>query len=125
MARSTGTRALRAEDPRLLTGTGTSTYVADVLRPGMLHPCCVRSPVARARISGIDVSRALRLHCVHAAFTAPDLNCRVSEQRLTPNARDDPDTPRTPLAEDATPASAPAPTSNPPPAPPPSTAPRG
>ncbi|MFJ3799633.1 hypothetical protein ACIPSJ_25500 [Streptomyces sp. NPDC090088] len=99
MARSTGTRALRVAEPRLLTGT--STHVADVVRPGMPHARFVRSPVARARISGIDVSRALRLDRVHGVFTAQDPNCRVREQWYTFSGRDDPDTPRPPLAEDA------------------------
>ena len=38
----------RVEDPRLLTGRGT--FVDDVRRPGMLHACFVRSPIARATI---------------------------------------------------------------------------
>ncbi|WP_236583967.1 hypothetical protein [Streptomyces sp. MBT53] len=65
MAR-TGTRTLRVEDPRLLTGTGT--YVDDVVRPGMPHACFVRRPVTRARIAAIDASEALRLDGVHAVF---------------------------------------------------------
>ncbi|GHB60113.1 xanthine dehydrogenase [Streptomyces umbrinus] len=92
-----GTRTLRVEDPRLLTGTGT--YVDDVVRPGMLHACFVRSPMARARILGIDVSEALQLEGVHAVFVASDLNPGVHEQWYTLNGRDDPDTPRPPLAE--------------------------
>lgn len=92
-----GTRALRVEDPRLLTGAGT--YVDDVVRPGMLHACFVRSPMARARILGIDASEALRLDGVHAVFVASDLNPGVREQWYTLNGRDDPDTPRPPLAE--------------------------
>ncbi|MGI5460815.1 xanthine dehydrogenase family protein molybdopterin-binding subunit [Streptomyces sp. CA-249302] len=98
MARYTGTRIPRVEDPRLLTGTGT--YVDDVVRPGMLHACFVRSPLARARITGIDVAEALQLDGVHAVFTAADLNPGVREQWYTLNGRDDPDTPRPPLAED-------------------------
>ncbi|MFF5147571.1 xanthine dehydrogenase family protein molybdopterin-binding subunit [Streptomyces sp. NPDC013157] len=98
MAPYTGTRTLRVEDPRLLTGTGT--YVDDVVRPGMLHACFVRSPVARARIAAIDVSEALQLDGVHAVFVAQDLNPGVHEQWYTLNGREDPDTPRPPLAED-------------------------
>ena len=98
MAPYTGTRTLRVEDPRLLTGTGT--YVDDVVRPGMLHACFVRSPVARARIAAIDVSEALQLDRVHAVFVAQDLNPGVHEQWYTLNGREDPDTPRPPLAED-------------------------
>ncbi|MER5521679.1 molybdopterin cofactor-binding domain-containing protein [Streptomyces sp. NPDC002763] len=97
MARCTGTRTPRVEDARLLTGTGT--YVDDVVRPGMLHACFVRSPVAWARIAGIDVSEALQLEGVQAVFVAEDLNPGVREQWYTLNGRDDPDTSRPPLAE--------------------------
>ncbi|MEU6352939.1 xanthine dehydrogenase family protein molybdopterin-binding subunit [Streptomyces sp. NPDC047072] len=97
MARFTGTSMPRVEDPRLLTGTGT--FVDDVVRPGLLHACFVRSPLARARIVGIDVTEALQLEGVHAVFTAQDLNSGVREQWYTLNGRDDPDTPRPPLAE--------------------------
>lgn len=92
-----GTRTPRVEDARLLTGTGT--YVDDVVRPGMLHACFVRSPMARAHILGIDTSAALRLDGVHAVFVADDLNPGVHEQWYTLNGRDDPDTPRPPLAQ--------------------------
>src|SRR4051794_22731390 len=92
-----GTRVLRVEDPRLLTGTGT--YVDDVVRPGMLHACFVRSPLPRGRIVAIDVSRARALDGVQDVFVAEDLNPGVREQWYSMNGRDDPDTPRPPLAE--------------------------
>ncbi|TDC70707.1 xanthine dehydrogenase family protein molybdopterin-binding subunit [Actinomadura sp. GC306] len=97
-ARYAGTRVPRVEDARLLTGHGT--FVDDVVRPGMLHACFVRSPMARARIAGIDASEALALDGVHAVFTAADLNPDVREQWYTLTGRDIPDTPRPPLAED-------------------------
>ena len=53
--RYAGTRVQRVEDGRLLIGRGG--FVDDILRPGMLHACFVRSPFARARINGIDVTR--------------------------------------------------------------------
>lgn len=56
-ARSIGTRVLRSEDPRLLSGRGQ--FLADVTLPGELHAAFVRSPVAHARITGIDTSAAL------------------------------------------------------------------
>ncbi|MEO3787358.1 xanthine dehydrogenase family protein molybdopterin-binding subunit [Actinocorallia sp. B10E7] len=96
-ARYAGTRVPRVEDPRLLTGHGT--YVDDVVRPGMLHAHFVRSPLARARIEGIDVTEALAVEGVHAVFTAEDLNPGVREQWYTLVGRDVPDTPRPPLAE--------------------------
>ncbi|UGQ12764.1 xanthine dehydrogenase family protein molybdopterin-binding subunit [Yinghuangia sp. ASG 101] len=96
--RYTGTRVPRVEDPRLLTGTGT--YVDDVVRPGMLHACFVRSPMARARINGIDVSEAVALDGVHAVYVAADINPRVHEQWYGMEGRDAADTPRPPLADD-------------------------
>ncbi|WP_202125212.1 xanthine dehydrogenase family protein molybdopterin-binding subunit [Actinomadura physcomitrii] len=80
--------------------TGRGTFVDDVVRPGMLHACFVRSPLARARILGIDASEALALDGVHAVFTAEDLNPDVREQWYTLTGKDVPDTPRPPLAED-------------------------
>ncbi|WP_199747691.1 xanthine dehydrogenase family protein molybdopterin-binding subunit [Actinomadura sp. WAC 06369] len=96
-ARYAGARVPRVEDPRLLTGRGT--YVDDVVRPGMLHACFVRSPLARARVLGVDAAEALALEGVHAVFTAADLNPDVREQWYTLIGRDVPDTPRPPLAE--------------------------
>jgi aerobic carbon-monoxide dehydrogenase large subunit len=96
-ARYAGTRVQRVEDPRLLQGRGT--FVDDVVRPGMLHACFVRSPFARARIGAIHPSAALALPGVRAVFTAADLNPSVHEQWYTSMGRDVPDTPRPPLAE--------------------------
>ncbi|HEX9031162.1 MAG TPA: xanthine dehydrogenase family protein molybdopterin-binding subunit [Streptosporangiaceae bacterium] len=96
-ARYAGARVPRVEDPRLLTGHGT--FVDDVVRPGMLHACFVRSPMARAAIAGIDASAALALDGVHAVFTAADLNPGVHEQWYTLIGKDVPDVPRPPLAE--------------------------
>ncbi|WP_051939703.1 xanthine dehydrogenase family protein molybdopterin-binding subunit [Phaeacidiphilus oryzae] len=95
--RYAGSRVPRVEDPRLLTGHGT--YVDDVVRPGMLHGHFVRSPLARARVLGVDVSEALALPGVRAVFTAEDLNPGVHEQWYTMQGPDAPDTPRPPLAE--------------------------
>ncbi|MFI7491935.1 aerobic carbon-monoxide dehydrogenase large subunit [Micromonospora echinaurantiaca] len=49
-------RMLRKEDPRFLRGRGR--YVDDIQLPGMLHLAILRSPVAHARIVGIDTSAA-------------------------------------------------------------------
>lgn len=87
----------RVEDARLLTGQGT--FVDDVMRPGMLHACFVRSPFPRARILGIDTSAALAHPGVHAVFVAADLNPDVREQWYGLIGKDVPDTPRPPLAE--------------------------
>jgi aerobic carbon-monoxide dehydrogenase large subunit len=61
----------RREDPPLLTGRGV--YVDDVSLPGTLHGYVVRSPVAHARITGIDVTAAREGEGVAAVFTAADL----------------------------------------------------
>jgi len=66
----------------------------------MLHACFVRSPMARARILGIDASEARELPGVHAVFVAADLNPDVREAWFTLTGPDMPDTPRPPLAED-------------------------
>ena len=95
--RYAGTRVHRVEDARLLTGHGT--FVDDVVRPGMLHACFVRSPFPRARLLGIDPSAALALDGVHAVFTAADLNPGVHELWYSMIGKEIPDTPRPPLAE--------------------------
>jgi aerobic carbon-monoxide dehydrogenase large subunit len=66
-----GTRVLRTEDPAFLT-TG-AVYTDDVRLPGACHVFFVRSPVAHARISSIDVSAAREAPGVVAVFTGADL----------------------------------------------------
>jgi carbon-monoxide dehydrogenase large subunit len=95
--RYVGTRVSRVEDARLVTGRGT--YVDDVVLPGMLHACFVRSPFPRAAIRGIDASAALALPGVRFVFTAADLNPDVQEQWHTSMGPAGPETPRPPLAE--------------------------
>ncbi|WP_179474798.1 xanthine dehydrogenase family protein molybdopterin-binding subunit [Mycolicibacterium vinylchloridicum] len=97
VTRYAGTRVPRVEDTRLLTGHGT--YVDDIVRPGMLHACFVRSPFAHARINSLDVSAALELPGVHAVLTAADLNADVKEAWHAVAGKDVPDTPRPPLAD--------------------------
>jgi aerobic carbon-monoxide dehydrogenase large subunit len=94
--RYTGSRVHRVEDARLLTGRGT--FVDDVVRPGMLHACFVRSPLARARITGIDAAEALAAPGVHAVLTGADLNPEVRELWYTNPGRGQ-ETPMTPLAD--------------------------
>jgi carbon-monoxide dehydrogenase large subunit len=70
-----GTRVVRTEDPRLLT-TG-ATYVEDLRLPelrGAAFVTFVRSPMAHARITGIDPSEALAEPGVVAVLTARDLD---------------------------------------------------
>jgi aerobic carbon-monoxide dehydrogenase large subunit len=96
--RYAGSRVHRAEDPRLLTGRGT--FVGDVVRPGMLHACFVRSPFARARIKRIDVSDALALPGVRTVFVAADLNPRAHDIWFSSQTRHAPVTPLPPLAQE-------------------------
>ena len=66
-----GTRMLRREDAPLLTGE--SKYTADLPIPGALHLALLRSPHAHARIRSIDLTEALAMPGVVAAYTGADL----------------------------------------------------
>ena len=66
-----GTRMRRREDPALLTGE--ARFIADLAVPGVLHAAVVRSPAAHARIVSVDLSAALAMPGVVAAFTGADL----------------------------------------------------
>ena len=61
----------RLEDERLLLGRGR--FHDDVVRPGQLWLRIVRSPVAHARIRGVDTSAAEAVPGVVAVITAADL----------------------------------------------------
>ncbi len=65
-----GTRVLRKEDPRLITGT--ATYTDDIVLPGMVHAHLVRSPHAHARITRIDTAAAKRAPGVVAVLTGAE-----------------------------------------------------
>src|SRR6266702_4966748 len=70
-----GTRVLRTEDPRFLTSGGVYTSdLEDDRLAGAGHAYFVRSPVAHARVRGVDVSAALSAPGVVAAFTGADLS---------------------------------------------------
>jgi aerobic carbon-monoxide dehydrogenase large subunit len=73
-----GTRMLRREDARLLTGE--AKYTADLELPGALHLAVLRSSHAHARIRRVDLSGALAAPGVVAAHTGADLQ----EQWATP-----------------------------------------
>lgn len=60
----------RLEDARLLTGHGR--YADDVTLPAMACGYVLRSPVAHARITSIDVSGALQVPGLLAVLTAED-----------------------------------------------------
>ena len=66
-----GAEVKRKEDPRLITGT--STYVTDVVLPGMFWVAFVRSPYAHARIKRIDARAALKVLGVRMVVTGEDI----------------------------------------------------
>jgi carbon-monoxide dehydrogenase large subunit len=70
-ARYFGAPVKRNEDQRLLTGQ--ALFVDDVELPGLLHAAFLRSQVAHARITRIDVNAARARPGVVAVYTAQDL----------------------------------------------------
>jgi aerobic carbon-monoxide dehydrogenase large subunit len=67
-----GKARLRKEDDRLITGR--TRWTDNITLPGMLHLAVKRSPMAHARITGIDVSEARTMPGVIAVYTATDLD---------------------------------------------------
>ncbi|SEP00370.1 xanthine dehydrogenase family protein molybdopterin-binding subunit [Trujillonella endophytica] len=70
-AKEVGQPRRRKEDARLITGR--TTWTDNMVLPGMLHLAVVRSPVAHARITAVDVSAAQQAPNVVAVFTGRDL----------------------------------------------------
>ncbi|TQJ07077.1 xanthine dehydrogenase family protein molybdopterin-binding subunit [Lapillicoccus jejuensis] len=90
-----GNAVRRVEDPDLVTGR--STYVDDIRTvDGVLHAVFVRSYLAHARITGIDVEEARRAPGVHAVLTGADLDLGPVIPFATANG----DLQRQPLATD-------------------------
>lgn len=89
-----GTAVRRVEDPALITGA--ATYVGNLVLDGMLHAAFVRSPLAHARVEGIDTAAAAAAPGVVAVYTAADLDLPAHHGLMTVNE----DTPRPPLATD-------------------------
>jgi len=70
--------------------TGAALYTDDLHLPGMLHGAMLRSPLAHARIRGIDVSRALALPGVKCVITGQDVPAvRYGNWRLVPELQDE------------------------------------
>ncbi|HEX2418368.1 MAG TPA: xanthine dehydrogenase family protein molybdopterin-binding subunit [Micromonosporaceae bacterium] len=61
----------RKEDARLITGR--TMWTDNITLPGLLHLAILRSPMAHARITSIDVSPAREVPGVIAAFSGQDL----------------------------------------------------
>jgi carbon-monoxide dehydrogenase large subunit len=72
----------RLEDPALLRGEGA--YVDNLRLPGMAHMVAVRSPLAHARLVGVDAAAARRAPGVLAVLTGADLAGLVSRMPLLP-----------------------------------------
>jgi carbon-monoxide dehydrogenase large subunit len=73
-----GTPLRRKEDARLVTGR--TTWTDNITLPGMQYMAILRSPMAHARISRIDVSPALQRPGVVAAFSANELGDKLGSQ---------------------------------------------
>ncbi len=61
----------RKEDAKLLTGQ--TNWTDNITLPGLLHMTVLRSPMAHAKVLSVDVSAALEMPGVIAAFSGRDL----------------------------------------------------
>jgi carbon-monoxide dehydrogenase large subunit len=66
-----GKARLRKEDARLITGR--TRWTDNIILPGMLHLAMVRSPVASARITGVDTGAATSSPGVIGVWSGPEL----------------------------------------------------
>ncbi len=70
--REVGRARRRREDARLITGR--TRWTDNIQLPGMLHVAFLRSPMAHARLTRVDVSAALAMPGVVAAFSGRDFD---------------------------------------------------
>jgi aerobic carbon-monoxide dehydrogenase large subunit len=75
-----GRAVTRLEDGNLLRGGGR--FIDDIELPDLLHACFVRSPVAHARLAGIDVAKARALPGVRAVLTYRELRPHLTCDRV-------------------------------------------
>ncbi|MFM8553005.1 MAG: xanthine dehydrogenase family protein molybdopterin-binding subunit [Acidimicrobiales bacterium] len=75
-----GTRVVRVEDPRFLTGGGT--YIANLRLQGTVHVTYVRSTVAHARILSVDTSEAVAMPGVLHVWTSADVDIEPARPDL-------------------------------------------
>jgi len=76
--RQFGESIKRNADPALLTGQGN--FVDDIALEGALHVAFVRSPFARARITGVDLAEAEKMTGVVKIYTCDNIG--ALDQRL-------------------------------------------
>ncbi|MDU0293258.1 xanthine dehydrogenase family protein molybdopterin-binding subunit [Saccharothrix longispora] len=69
--REIGRARRRKEDARLITGA--TRWTDNLQLPGMLHLAVLRSPVAHARVTSVDVAEAARMPGVITVLTGRDL----------------------------------------------------
>jgi carbon-monoxide dehydrogenase large subunit len=69
-AKEVGRARRRKEDARLITGA--TTWTDNMVMPGMLHIAVVRSPVAHAKITNVDLTAAQQSPGVVAVFSGRD-----------------------------------------------------
>src|SRR5689334_11349334 len=80
-----GTRVLRVEDPGFLTrGAVYTDDLVDERLAGAVHATFVRSPVAHARITGLDASAASATPGVVAVLTGDDLGDVPEQKAMMP-----------------------------------------
>ena len=78
-----GKKMTRLEDDILLAGE--ATFIDDIQLDGMLHLAVVRSQMAHARITSIDISAALDVAGVVAVYKITDLLTVLSQERIPEN----------------------------------------
>ncbi|MGH2635927.1 MAG: xanthine dehydrogenase family protein molybdopterin-binding subunit [Actinomycetota bacterium] len=93
-----GQPVLRKEDGEFLTGQ--ARYTDDLTVPGMLWMAVVRSPYAHARIKEVDLSKALAMNGVVAAFSGQDFDWAGPLLMAWPVTDDINNPPHWPLAKD-------------------------
>src|SRR5262249_20872315 len=77
---SMGRPVLRLEDGKLLRGGGR--FIGDIDLPGLLPAGFVRSPVAHARLTGVDTDKARALPGVRAVLTYRELRPHLTCDRV-------------------------------------------
>ena len=77
VSKMVGARVKRTEDPRMITGTGS--YTDDIQLKGSRYMEVLRSPYGHARITRIDISKAVSSPGVVEVLTAKDINswCKI------------------------------------------------